>query len=1022
MSIFLKPGMVKVRQEDDEFSEINILAESSSQAYLDAIQAKGEEVLESIPSEYGDLVEEVDGKLDSPQTAGTSGQVLTSDGQGGQSWETPASDAVTDVQINGTSVLDNGVANIPIADTINPGVVSIGSGLTKNNNNKLVIDSAGSETIKQGTNVNQPIVPGQQHTSVFYGLAKASGDATQSASSNSVGNYTSEAKASIKNMLGVQDVTVDSALSNSSTNPVENRVVKQAIDDVVMVSETQPVSPNNEIWIESDGESVEIPTMDDVVTNVQVNGASITTNGIADIPKAGDNTLGVVKGRYYGVRVNNDGDLYISTAAQSEIKAGTSNYLPIVPNNQHQSAFYGLAKAAGDTTQSQSSNSVGTYTNDAKSAIQNMLNVPDKSELTQFKENKADIIISNASNSVASFSDGAEYNAVGLVAEFAPYQEGTGDPSPENIRPIHGWTGLDIIACGKNQFDINKATLGAYIVAEGITEERQLGDVLTASNYGISDYIPIISGKQYTISVPRFSSASVAGHVLFSDYNSPVIGISMSRYTKKGSDANEGAYYTFVTPSNVKFIRFTWTYINGAGNNCKFEEGDTYTDYEPYQGTITSISWQTETGKICGGYIDVVKGELVVTHVYYEAPLSTFKKTEYEDRNGYTKNNIDLGGVITTAGNMKISNLAPYQWQMPPDGLVSKFWASSSASTGMTTIYMSLSKGVPDETVFQMCAPFIEPIHYQLNPVTIKLLKGYNNIFTSAGGNVDVEYRADTKLYLETHAPKVDDVQINGTSVVNDGVANVPVMDSNNFGVAKIQASLGIGITGGKLALALPTTTQIKNGNAEYGAITTLKQHESVFYGLAKLAGANMASSDNPVGTYTEEAKIAIQKMLGIYEAPWELIRDVTCSEDTGYFIISTDTNGESFALKKALIYVEAPKTTTGTRDYISASWRAVNSEGVENTLMFPNIQWVGSASPTLFYYELDCNGVTPQCTSALAVSGYDSTASYSQTANYINSGSAIYLKWFTLVQYNNNSSLIPSGTRVRLYGQRYVQ
>ena len=36
--------------------------------------------------------------------------------------------------------------------------------------------------------------------------------------------------------------------------------------------------------------------------------------------------------------------------------------------------FYGLAKAAGDATQSASSNAVGTYTEDAKSAISEMLN------------------------------------------------------------------------------------------------------------------------------------------------------------------------------------------------------------------------------------------------------------------------------------------------------------------------------------------------------------------------------------------------------------------------------------------------------------------------------------------------------------------------------------------------------------------------------------------------------------------------------------------------------------------------
>lgn len=270
----------------------------------------------------------------------------------------------------------------------------------------------------------------------------------------------------------------------------------------------------------------------------------------------------------------------------------------------------------------------------------------------------------------------------------------------------------------------------------------------------------------------------------------------------------------------------------------------------------------------------------------------------------------------------------------------------------------------------------------------------------------------------------VDDVQINGVSIVEDGIANIPIASSSQAGAVKVMNNTytGISINNGTIYIITAPDDEIKGGSRDNRPITPSNQHKSVFYGLTKAAGVDMASSSNPVGTYTEEAKIAIQKMLGIYEAPWELIADVTSSEDVGYFTISTDTNGESFALKKAMIYVEAPKTTTGTRDYISASWRGVNSEGAESTLMFPNIQWVGSTSPTLFYYELDCNSVTPQRTSVLAASGYGSTASYSQTANYINSGSAIYFKWFSLVQYNNNSSLIPSGTRVRLYGQRYVQ
>lgn len=51
--------------------------------------------------------------------------------------------------------------------------------------------------------------------------------------------------------------------------------------------------------------------------------------------------------------------------------------MAVAPYTQHESTFYGLAKAAGDTTQSQSSNTVGTYTESAKSAISTMLNTPE---------------------------------------------------------------------------------------------------------------------------------------------------------------------------------------------------------------------------------------------------------------------------------------------------------------------------------------------------------------------------------------------------------------------------------------------------------------------------------------------------------------------------------------------------------------------------------------------------------------------------------------------------------------------
>ena len=112
------------------------------------------------------------------------------------------------------------------------------------------------------------------------------------------------------------------------------------------------------------------------VQDVQVNGVSVVTDGVANVPVASNTTFGVAKGlNNFGIWVSS-GFWQIYKATNADIAAGTDNYKPIVPSIQERSTFYGLAKAAGDTTQSQSSNAVGTYTDSAKSAISQMLNSP----------------------------------------------------------------------------------------------------------------------------------------------------------------------------------------------------------------------------------------------------------------------------------------------------------------------------------------------------------------------------------------------------------------------------------------------------------------------------------------------------------------------------------------------------------------------------------------------------------------------------------------------------------------------
>jgi len=112
------------------------------------------------------------------------------------------------------------------------------------------------------------------------------------------------------------------------------------------------------------------------VTDVQVNGTSILNQGVANIPKASSDEFGVVKNGTSAVQINANGVLTLTVAGSSTIKTGTNAGAPIPVVNQHISAFYGLAKAAGDTTQSSSYNAVGVYTEEAQSKIHDMLDAP----------------------------------------------------------------------------------------------------------------------------------------------------------------------------------------------------------------------------------------------------------------------------------------------------------------------------------------------------------------------------------------------------------------------------------------------------------------------------------------------------------------------------------------------------------------------------------------------------------------------------------------------------------------------
>ena len=117
----------------------------------------------------------------------------------------------------------------------------------------------------------------------------------------------------------------------------------------------------------------------------------------------------------------------------------------------------------------------------------------------------------------------------------------------------------------------------------------------------------------------------------------------------------------------------------------------------------------------------------------------------------------------------------------------------------------------------------------------------------------------------ETPTVPVQDVQVNGTSILSNGVANVPIAGANNAGVAKVDGNYGVGFfqSTDKLSVVSAGTNEIKVGGNSVKSITPWVQHIAAFYGMATAAGdTTQRSSSNPVGTYTDSAKSAISQML----------------------------------------------------------------------------------------------------------------------------------------------------------------
>lgn len=304
---------------------------------------------------------------------------------------------------------------------------------------------------------------------------------------------------------------------------------------------------------------------------------------------------------------------------------------------------------------------------------------------------------------------------------FSPVQSGSGTPSPNNVRPITGWTSLTTYYSGENLYIPNENNKG-YI--------KNNGTIVVDDHSTYTDLIPVVAGDIYSF---RCTTLNVNGSTnrRLHGYDSSGNWVSQLKVVTTAKNTTENCNIIVTIPSGISYIRVS------------FRLGDT--NPRVAKENAYEVNW-SDSGTVYGGYVDLVRGDVV--QIWKELNLSTTKWSYIASTNRFETpylNDADrTRDLITVISDTYLS-------------VVNQTGASFNTSIGDMAMCFNISSGRPyivlhdsrftsaEELIgsfsdHQMFYKLAEPIHYPVDPITLKTLRGTNNIWSSANGPIEVSY------------------------------------------------------------------------------------------------------------------------------------------------------------------------------------------------------------------------------------------------------------------------------------------
>lgn len=340
-------------------------------------------------------------------------------------------------------------------------------------------------------------------------------------------------------------------------------------------------------------------------------------------------------------------------------------------------------------------------------------------------------LIATATSGLVSFATNV-IRPVKVVCEFGPVQEGTGDSSPDNVRPISGWTGCEIGHTGKNLFDgvVTKARI-------------QNGVVVATGSYRLADYIKINPNTTYRLIGNDGEPCQIFAH--YFDENKEYLS---------ASNSTEG-YVT--SPADAEYMRFHVTSITwGSKAPLMLYEGSELTAYEPYQGATLSITFTDPTTgdplTVYGGSFTLNKDGSADLICRVGAYVITGNETWTKRSDTvYRLQSRNTGVGIYTVGNSKCNYFKTTTGYNPTDGFFSistggdmtyvSFCAPSFLGTSTTACQAKAKELYDNGTPIIFCSNLRTPKTYHFpNVGQLKSFLGTNNIWHNMNGDITVEY------------------------------------------------------------------------------------------------------------------------------------------------------------------------------------------------------------------------------------------------------------------------------------------